>query len=68
MTKNITITVRFQIEETDVGSAAKLLTDLKAYLTSDEAPLQADYGKDAWGGYEGAYITEATILEGRVTS
>lgn len=69
MPKTITIEVEYTIEETGVpisGNAEWLRQALTEYLSHEEYPLRDDYSKDAWGGYDGAYITGARIVKSEV--
>lgn len=67
MTKTITLTVSFTVEERDEGDAETLRRNLVSYLTSPDAPLRDDYGPEAWGGYDGAYITAARVTASSCT-
>ena len=69
--KKITITVQFTVKETDVpigGNAEWLQRTIEEYLTNPEYPLLDDYSNDAWGGYDGAYITAARIIESKLSA
>jgi hypothetical protein len=41
---------------------AEFLTLFRSYLTNPEGAFQADYGPEAWGGYEGPTVTAVTVL------
>jgi hypothetical protein len=61
----IQIELVIEVDETE-GSAEELLKDLRDYLTGHETPLWADYGPEAWGGYEGARIKDVRIWSSSV--
>lgn len=74
-TKEIEITVVFKVQERskgtrngrwEYGTAAALKDDLVAYVTSREGPLRDDYGPEAWGGYDGAFVTGAKVVRSEV--
>lgn len=54
----VTLTVKLTVDG-DPERMAALLTD---YLTNPENPFLTDYGVDAWGGWEGPFVTEVVVL------
>lgn len=46
------------------GNEDEMFDLLKDYVTSEEAPLMFDYGPDAWGGWEGPFITNIEVERG----
>lgn len=69
MKKKIRMTVEFDVTErgaSQYGSAEELRRALNDYMQSDESPLHADYGPEAWGGYDGAFITRGLVIESKV--
>lgn len=64
-TDKIAITVEYDVTTrgTYQGDTATLRKCLVEKFTSPEGSVFEDYGVEAWGGYDGAYVTAARIVE-----
>lgn len=61
----LTITTELTIKpgagQTQEQAEATFLVLFREYLTQDDSAFLADYGPDAWGGYEGPTVTAVTV-------
>ena len=64
-----TVSTRWLVDQDKVEEQKKEIGDLfKEYLTNEESVFFDDYGRDAWGGYEGPnviWVEVKPILEAR---
>jgi hypothetical protein len=64
--KSLTFTVTLDVQGDDPDRMNALFSE---YLTLGEGPFAADYGPQAWGGWEGPFVTGVTVTDatGKVT-
>ena len=56
-------TFTVEVTVTTDGSTDSMRQLLAAYLTQPDSPFIADYGPDAWGGYDGPKVTAVSVAE-----
>lgn len=61
----LTITTELTIKpgagQTQEQAEAEFVTLFTNYLTQKDSSFQADYGPEAWGGYEGPTVAAVTV-------
>jgi hypothetical protein len=69
--KTITLTICYDVRETMAsvaGNVEWLAKAISEYVTDREYPLRDDYGPNADGGYDGAYITAARVISTKINN
>lgn len=58
----VELTIRPGNRQTQEDAEAEFVSLFRDYLANKEGTFQADYGPDAWGGYEGPTVTHVSVL------
>ena len=54
-------TFTVEVTVTTDGDADEMRSLLVSYLTQPDSPFISDYGPDAWGGYDGPFVTAVDV-------
>jgi hypothetical protein len=55
------LTIKPGVGQTQEEAEAEFVRLFREYLTQDDSAFKADYGPDAWGGYEGPTVTSVIV-------
>ena len=63
LSTNVVMNIVPRDGQSNEEAIAEFLQLFKEYLQEPEGTFQTDYGQEAWGGYEGPFVTDVTVEE-----